>query len=55
MAQALVVKSVDAVEEADSGVFEVRLLLNDASEIVLQMKGATLSSLADLVSQYATP
>jgi hypothetical protein len=49
------VKQVEAVEEAEPGMFEVRLLLEDASEVTLRMAGPTLCSLADLVSQYATP
>jgi hypothetical protein len=51
----LAVKQVEAVEEAEPGVFEVGLLLDDASEVTLRMTGQTLCSLADMVSQYATP
>jgi hypothetical protein len=51
----LAVKQVEAVEEAEPGVFEVSLLLDDASEVTLRMTGQTLGSLADMVSQYATP
>jgi hypothetical protein len=51
----LAVKQVEAVEEGEPGVFEVILLLDDASEVSLRMTGQTLCSLADMVSQYATP
>jgi hypothetical protein len=55
MVRALIVKQVEAVEEAEPGSFEVRLLLDDASEVILHIEGPTLCSLADMVSQYATP
>lgn len=55
MGNALVVRQIDAVEEIDGGVFEIRLTLEDESEVVLRMDGPMLCSLADMVSQYATP
>ena len=45
----------EAVEEIGPGIFEVRVLLEDASTATLRMNGSTLCSLADMVSQYATP
>ena len=55
MTATLVVQRVEAVQEAESAVFEVRLLLEDESEVALRMNGPTLCSLADMISQYATP
>jgi hypothetical protein len=49
------VAQIVSVEAVESERFEVRLLLEDASEVVLRMDGPTLCSLADMVSQYATP
>jgi len=43
--------SVEAVELER---FEVRLMLEDASEVIVTMDGPTLCNLADMVSQYAT-
>jgi hypothetical protein len=43
------------VEAVEAERFESRLLLEDTSELVLRMDGPTLCSLADMVSQYATP
>jgi hypothetical protein len=55
MAHTLKIQQVEAVEAVEASVFEVRLLLEDASEVVLRMDGDTLCSLADMASQYATP
>jgi hypothetical protein len=55
MGNALVVRQINAIEEIDGDVFEIRLTLEDESEVVLKMDGPTLCSLADVVSQYATP
>jgi hypothetical protein len=44
-----------SVEAVESERFEVRLMLEDTSEVVLTMEGPTLCNLADLFSQYATP
>jgi acyl-coenzyme A thioesterase PaaI-like protein len=55
MNQMLAVTKVEAVEEIGPGIFEVRLLLEDASTARLRMNGPTLCSLADMASQYATP
>jgi hypothetical protein len=55
MNQTLAVTKVEAVEEIGPGIFEVRVLLEDASTATLRMNGPTLCSLADMVSQYATP
>jgi hypothetical protein len=55
MNQTLAVTRIDAVEEIGPGIFEVRVLLEDASTATLRMNGSTLCSLADMVSQYATP
>jgi hypothetical protein len=49
------ITQIVSVEAVESERFEVRLLLEDTSEVVLTMDGATLCSLADMVSQYATP
>jgi hypothetical protein len=49
------VEQVNAVEAVESAVFEIRLLLRDGSETILRLNGPTLCSLADMVSQYATP
>jgi hypothetical protein len=54
MGNILEVEQVNAVEAVESGVFEVRLLLQDGSEVTLKMGTSTLSTLADMVSQYAT-
>ena len=51
----LAVDEIISVEAVDSEQFEVRVILEDASEVVLRMDGPTLCSLADMVSQYATP
>ena len=48
-------QKIEAVEEIGPGIFEVRVLLEDASTATLRMNGSTLCSLADMVSQYATP
>jgi hypothetical protein len=50
-----VVTRVESVEAPESAKFEVRLTVEDSSEVVLIMDGPTLCSLADSVSQYATP
>jgi hypothetical protein len=50
-----VVSRVEAVHSPEPAMFEVRLTIEDSSEIVLVMDGAVLCSLADSVSQYATP
>jgi hypothetical protein len=55
MTDTFLITQVVSVEAVDSEQFEVRLLLEDTSEIVLRMDGPTLCSLADMVSQYATP
>ena len=55
MNQTLAVTKIGAVEEIGPGIFEVRVLLEDASTATLRMNGPTLCSLADMVSQYATP
>jgi hypothetical protein len=55
MNQTLAVTKIEAVEEIGPGIFEVRVLLEDASTATLRMNGPTLCSLADMVSQYATP
>ena len=55
MNQTLAVTKIEAVEEIGPGIFEVRVLLEDASTATLRMNGYTLCSLADMVSQYATP
>jgi hypothetical protein len=44
-----------SVEAVESERFEVRLMLEDTSEVVLTMEGPTLCKFADLISQYATP
>jgi hypothetical protein len=51
----LAIVQIVSVEAVESERFEVRLQLKDASEVVLVMNGPTLCSLADMVSQYATP
>ena len=55
MNQMLAVTKVEAVEEIGPGIFEVRVLLEENSMATLRMNGPTLCSLADMVSQYATP
>jgi len=55
MNQTVVVTKVDAVEEGESGMLNVRLTLHDSTSLILVMDAQTLSSLADHVSQYATP
>jgi hypothetical protein len=55
MNRTLAVTKIEAVEEIGPGIFEVRVLLEDASTATLRMNGSTLCSLADMVSQYATP
>jgi hypothetical protein len=50
-----VISRVEAVHSPEPGMFEVRLTVEDSSEIVLVMDGAILCGLADSVSQYATP
>ena len=44
-----------SIEAVEAERFEVRLQLEDTSEVVLVMDGPTLCSLADMVSQYAIP
>ena len=51
MNQTLAVTKIEAVEEIGPGIFEVRVLLEDASTATLRMNGSTLCSLADMVSQ----
>ena len=51
----LVVAQIESVEAVELERFEVRLQLEDTSEIVLVMDGPSLCNLADMVSQYATP
>jgi hypothetical protein len=55
MGSVLEVEQVNAVEAVESSVFEIRLLLQDGSDAMLRLNGPTLCSLADMVSQYATP
>lgn len=55
MATTLEVKQVQSVEEIETAAFEVSLLLTDGTEALIKMDRANLASLADLVSQYATP
>jgi hypothetical protein len=55
MNDTLAITKVESVEAVEAERFEVRLLLEDTSEIVLRMDGPTLCSLADMASQYATP
>jgi len=55
MNQTVVVATIDAVEGAEAGMFNVRLTLHDLTNLTLVMDGQTLCSLADQVSQYATP
>jgi hypothetical protein len=55
MGNILEVQQVNAVEAVDSTVFQIRLLLRDGSEATLRLNSPTLCSLADIVSQYATP
>jgi hypothetical protein len=50
-----VVSRVEAVHSPEAGMFEVRLTIEDSSEIVLVMDGGVFCSLADSISQYATP
>ena len=49
MNQTLAVTKIEAVEEIGPGIFEVRVLLEDASTATLRMNGYTLCSLADMV------
>ena len=46
MNQTLAVTKIEAVEEIGPGIFEVRVLLEDASTATLRMNGYTLCSLA---------
>jgi hypothetical protein len=55
MTDPLAITQIVSVEAVESEQFEVRLLLEDTSEVVLRMDGPTLCKLADMVSQYATP
>jgi hypothetical protein len=55
MTDTFAIAKVESVEGIESDQFEVRLLLEDTSEVILRMDGTTLCSLADMVSQYATP
>lgn len=55
MTAMLPITQIVSVEAVESERFEVRLMLEDTSEVVLSMDGPTLCSLADMVSQYATP
>jgi hypothetical protein len=55
MTDTMAIARVESVEAIESDQFEVRLLLEDTSEVILRMDGATLCGLADMVSQYATP
>ena len=55
MNNTVVVTKIDAVEGGDAGMFDVRLTLHDSTTLTLVMDGQTLCSLADQVSQYATP
>jgi hypothetical protein len=47
--------AISQIVSVEAERFEVRLQLEDASELVLVMDGPTLCNLADVVSQYATP
>lgn len=47
--------SVESVQSIEPATFEVRLLIEDTSTVTIRMDGPTLCSLADKVSQYATP
>jgi len=49
------ISKIVSVEAVESERLEVRLMLEHTSEVVLTMDGPTLCSLADMVSQYATP
>ena len=51
MTDTLAITQIVSVEAVESEQFEVRLLLEDTSEIVLRMDGLTLCSLADMASQ----
>jgi hypothetical protein len=51
----LVIARVDAVQGTDPARFEVSLTAEDSSEIILVMDEAVLCTLANAVSQYATP
>jgi hypothetical protein len=55
MGTILEVEHVNAVEAIESTIFEISLVLQDGSEATLRLNGPTLCSLADMVSQYATP
>ena len=55
MTNTLAITQIVSVEAVESERFEVRLMLEDASEVILKMDRPTLCSLADMVSQYATP
>ena len=55
MNQTVVVTRIDAVEGGELGMFDVRLTLHYLTTLTLVMDGPTLCSLADQVSQYATP
>jgi hypothetical protein len=55
MNQTVVVATIDPVEGAEAGMFNVWLTLHDLTNLNLVMDGQTLCSLADQVSQYATP
>jgi hypothetical protein len=54
MTDPLAIIQIVSVEAVELEQFEVRLLLEDTSEVVLRMDGPTLCKLADMVSQYAT-
>jgi hypothetical protein len=51
MNQTVVVATIDAVEGAEAGMFNVRLTLHDSTNLTLVMDGQTLCSLADQVSR----
>ena len=55
MTAKLAIVQIVSVEAVEPERFEVRLRLEDTSEVVLVMDGPTLCNLADMVSQYATP
>jgi hypothetical protein len=54
MTATFAITQIVSVEAVESEQFEVRLMLEDTSEVVLRMDGPTLCTLADMVSQYAT-
>jgi len=55
MTATFAITQIVSVEAVESERLEVRLMLEDTSEVVLTMDGPTLCNLADTVSQYATP